>query len=70
MPHKIQVKLHDSVKKFQANPFDPDLRNHQLQAKYKAYRSIDVTGDYRALYLSRGDEIVFDIVGTHAQLYG
>jgi len=46
------------------------LRDHQLKGKYKQYRSINITGDYRALYLLRGDEAIFDVVDTHSQLYG
>lgn len=55
---------------FMDNPLNPVLRNHPLRGKHKEYRSIDVTGDVRALYLQCEDEAVFDIVGTHSQLYG
>ena len=65
-----RAKLLIRIKLFANNPLDPELRDHALKGKYKIYRSIDVTGDYRALYLLRGDEVIFDIVGTHAQLYG
>jgi addiction module RelE/StbE family toxin len=67
---KLRQKLQDSLQKFTQNPLHPDLRNHQLKGKYKEYRSIDVTGDVRALYLQRESEAIFDAVGTHSQLYG
>ena len=67
---KLRQKLQNSLRKFVSNPLHPDIRNHQLKGKYKEYRSIDVTGDVRALYLQREDEAVFDAVGTHSQLYG
>jgi len=40
----------------------------------EGYRSINITGDWRALYTIKGDgkggEIaVFEILGTHSQLY-
>ena len=67
---KVRVQLIQRVALFSINPLDSRLRDHQLKGKYKEYRSIDVTGDYRALYLLRGDEVIFDVVGTHSQLYG
>jgi mRNA interferase YafQ len=67
---KLRQKLQESLHKFTENPLHPDLRNHQLKGKYKEYRSIDVTGDIRALYLQRENEAVFDALGTHSQLYG
>lgn len=46
------------------------LRNHSLRGKWSGYRSIDITGDVRALYFTVDDEVVFDQIGTHSQLYG
>jgi len=66
---KVRDQLIQKITLFNNNPLDPQLRNHQLKGKYKQYRSIDVSGDYRALYLLRSDEAIFDIIGTHSQLY-
>jgi len=63
-------KLQQRIEIFSDNPLHPVLRNHPLKGKYKTYRSIDVAGDIRALYLQREDEVIFDTVGTHSQLYG
>jgi addiction module RelE/StbE family toxin len=63
-------RLQENLQKFASNPLHPDLRNHQLRGKHKAYRSIDITGDVRALYLQLENEAIFDTVGTHSQLYG
>lgn len=63
-------KLLERIEIFSQNPLHPMLRNHQLKGKYKEYRSINVTGDIRTLYLQRADEAIFDVVGTHSQLYG
>lgn len=65
----MRLKLQACLKKFAENPLHPSLRNHQLKGKYKDYRSIDITGDIRALYLQREEEAIFDAVGTHSQLY-
>jgi addiction module RelE/StbE family toxin len=67
---EIRNKLLEKVAVFSRNPLYPTLRNHALKGKYKGYRSIDITGDVRALYLQRSSEAIFDVVGTHSQLYG
>lgn len=67
---ETRKKLLERIALFSDNPLHPLLRNHQLKGKYKEYRSIDVTGDTRALYLQKENEAIFDTVGTHSQLYG
>ena len=72
---KLNIKLKASFKTrielFKNNPFDTRLRNHTLKGKYLGYRSIDITGDVRALYTVKGDlVIVFGFIGSHSQLYG
>lgn len=66
----VKEKLYGSLKCFANNPLHPALRNHALNGKYRSYRSIDITGDVRALYLQQEDRAVFDTIGTHSQLYG
>jgi addiction module RelE/StbE family toxin len=67
---KVRQKLLERIEMFAENPLHPMLRNHQLRGKWKEYRSIDVTGDVRALYLQRENEVIFDTKGTPSQLYG
>jgi len=67
---EIRKKLLERVTLFSENPLHPTLRNHALKGKYKQYRSIDITGDFRALYLQNEKEAIFDAAGTHSQLYG
>lgn len=67
---KIQLQLYEHITMFRDNPLNQRLRNHALKGKHSAYRSINITGDYRALYLQRDDEAIFDKIGTHSQLYG
>jgi len=67
---ELRKKLLDRIEIFSDNPLHPVLRNHQLKGKYKEYRSIDITGDVRGLYLQKENEAIFDAVGTHSQLYG
>ncbi|MEI9914401.1 MAG: type II toxin-antitoxin system mRNA interferase toxin, RelE/StbE family [Candidatus Saccharibacteria bacterium] len=67
---ELRKRLQARIVVFTVNPLDPILRNHSLKGKYKEYRSIDITGDVRALYLQKQEEAIFDAVGTHSQLYG
>jgi len=67
---KVKTAFKRRVELFKANPFDFSLRNHTLKGKYLGYRSIDITGDVRALYTTQGDTIIiFGFIGTHSQLY-
>lgn len=74
---KVDVRIQKSVKErtllFSKNPNNPQLNNHFLRHKYKGYKSIDITADYRAIYkqIVIGDEMVayFILLGTHKQLY-
>ena len=67
---KIRGQFKTKLALFVTNPFDPTLRNHALKGKYLGYRSIDISGDVRALYTVKNDiVIIFGFIGTHSQLY-
>ena len=68
-PRKIQLQFKDRLELFLENDRYPLLNNHRLTGKLKEYYSINVTGDWRALYSIQDDTIVFEVVGTHSQLY-
>lgn len=72
-PNKIQKAFDDRLKLFLQNSFNPQLRNHQLTGKFRNYRSINITGDCRALYstnkIGKESVIIFETLGTHSQLY-
>ena len=67
---KLQLQLYERIAIFRDNPLHPILRNHALKGKYSIYRSINLTGYLRALYIQEGSEAIFDTIGTHSQLYG
>lgn len=70
LPVKIQEKFYERLRIFSQNPFSPVLKNHALIGKYKGYRSIDITGDLRAIFeLIDKDTSLFIIVDTHSNLY-
>lgn len=75
---KAPLKIKEAFRKrreiFFENPFNPRLNNHQLTGEYKWHRSINITGDWRAIFTERmngeGNKIVlFKFIGTHNQLY-
>jgi addiction module RelE/StbE family toxin len=71
---KIQFVFDNKLKLFAQNPSFPQLNNHALTGKLSGYRSINVTGDWRAIYSSLKTEdgitvITFEAIGTHSQLY-
>ncbi|EKD44023.1 MAG: hypothetical protein ACD_72C00027G0003 [uncultured bacterium] len=52
------------------NPKDSILKDHGLIGDYLGYRSININGDWRAIYLETDkDEVIFEMLGTHSQLY-
>jgi addiction module RelE/StbE family toxin len=69
-PLKIKQAFRDALDLFAENPNHQALRNHPLTGKYAGFRSIDVTGDWRALYRIESERIIFVEIGTHPQLYG
>ena len=71
---KQSPKIRDKVKArllvFIHNPSNQLLNNHALTGKWKGYRSINITGDTRAIYQRIGDDTaIFVAIGTYSQLY-
>ena len=55
---------------FLENPFDISLNNHPLKGRYLNYRSIDISGDLRAIFkMFSEDEYIFVAIGSHSELY-
>lgn len=68
---KIRSVFEKRLQMFMKDQFDSQLNNHQLAGNFKGYRSINITGDWRAIYSqSEEDEVlIFEMLGTHSQLY-
>lgn len=65
-----QQKTDDRIRLFETDPFHPLLNNHALHEPYQGCRSINVTGDIRAVYEVLAPEVMhFIALGTHAELY-
>jgi addiction module RelE/StbE family toxin len=69
-PLAIKQAFREALELFSYNPSHPALRNHSLTGKYQDFRSIDVTDDWRALYRTENERIIFVDFGTHVELYG
>ena len=67
---KIQKAFQKRLFIFKISPYSRELENHTLSGKYFGCRSINITGDYRAIYTENHGNIVFLKVGTHHELYG
>ena len=70
-PQHIRKAIVERIKCFEANPYDPILNNHALKGEFLGRRSINITGDWRAIYENKpNDEAFFILFGTHSELYG
>jgi len=70
-PRKIKEAFDQRLALFLEDRFRPLLNNHPLKGMYRNCRSINVTGDWRAIFreLNSGKIIYFDTLGTHSRLY-
>jgi addiction module RelE/StbE family toxin len=63
-------KADDRIRLFETDMSHPLLNNHELHNPYEGCRSINVTGDIRAVYEQIGSDIMhFIALGTHSELY-
>lgn len=70
LPKTMQQKVKERIKLFSTDSFHPTLNNHTLSGKFQNHRSINITGDYRAIYVEHNNMYVFKLIGTHSELYG
>lgn len=71
LPVSLRSRCDERLILFQGSPFDPLLRNHPLHGAYDGYRSINITGNIRAIYRSiEKDHVEFADIGTHHELFG
>lgn len=68
---KIKKYFRIRLTLFTEDPFHPLLNNHALHGDFAGYRSINITGDVRAVYKALDEQTVeFVILGSHGELYG
>ena len=60
----------EQLGRFVADQADYRLNSHPLVREWAGYRSIDITGDIRAIYKKEAERVVrFVAIGSHSQLY-
>lgn len=67
---KKKEKFAERILLFEKDEFNPILNNHALRGNYSGYRSINITGDLRAIYRKINNEVMFIAIGSHSNLYG
>jgi addiction module RelE/StbE family toxin len=65
----IRTAVANRVELYLKDPYNPQLHNHLLTGIYKGCRSINITGDWRAIFIEQGYTVIFVALGTHSQLY-
>ena len=70
-PNEIRIKFKERLEIFILNKNNIILNNHSLTGKLKDSRSINITGDWRAIYQEfyDGKAVLFVAIGMHSQLY-
>lgn len=70
---KIKISFRERLNIFVFDKSERILENHKLKGKWKGFRSINVTGDWRAVYHELGggkiEWVEFVEIGTHSELY-
>lgn len=67
---KLKEKLEEKLRLFSKDEFNPVLNNHALKGRWLGYRSINVTGDIRAIFKSDSETVIFVTIDSHSNLYG
>lgn len=69
LPKSVRSKFLLRLQIFRENQSANVLNIHQLQGNKRPLLSMNVTGDYRALFLINKDVVTFYEIGTHSELY-
>lgn len=66
---KTKKQAIDQFEKFITDPMETGLNNHKLHGKWSKYRSININGNIRAIYVQDGNIARFIDIGSHSELY-
>lgn len=69
LPRRIQKKFNERLILFEQDQMDIILNNHLLKGKYLGCRSINITGDIRAVYEPIKNGIISVTIDSHSNLY-
>ncbi|OGK12103.1 hypothetical protein A3C98_04020 [Candidatus Roizmanbacteria bacterium RIFCSPHIGHO2_02_FULL_37_15] len=69
----IKIAFRKRLALFIQDQFHPQLNHHSLIGNLKGYKSINITGDWRAIFSEYKElerkVVVFEMLGTHSELY-
>jgi len=70
-PANVKTNFKVRLEMFIDDQYSSILNNHPLIGELKNYRSINITGDWRAIFeeIDEDQIIYFVAIGTHSQLY-
>lgn len=69
LPLKVKEQFYERLNLFLKDKFDKILNNHPVDKAFPGCRSINVNGDYRAIFQELEDIAIFITIGTHSDLY-
>lgn len=70
LDQKIKKAFYKKLQILAESPFSKELNNHALKGKYRDYRSINITGDVRAVFKFVSENVIeFDDIDNHNNLY-
>ena len=66
----MQKKTLERIRLFRQDPFNIVLNNHKLHGEYEGCSSINITGNFRAVFKYINENtVIFSDIGTHPELY-
>jgi len=69
IPIKIQESFYERLDLFFQDKYDKILSNHSVDKTFPNCKSINISGDYRAIFEETGETAIFITIETHASLY-
>jgi addiction module RelE/StbE family toxin len=68
-PLSVKRAFRRRLELFLKDPNHSLLNNHALRGRLKGYRSLNITGNWRAIFriYHKGNLIFFDALGTHSK---
>ena len=66
---KIKIAFKKRRDLFLESLYDKLLNNHKLNGKYEDCRSINISGDIRAVFYENKEVVTFIRIGAHSELY-
>ncbi len=70
IPLNIRRQFDERLRLFEQDPYHATLNNHALSGERLGQWSINVTGDWRAVYFFKDSTtVIFIDINTHSNLY-